>query len=67
MVLDPVADDIGMTIDPDGKTFWYLGEYSKVLAPGPAANWGTHISSFSIDSCVNIFADAFESETTSAW
>ena len=30
-----------MTIDPDGQTFWYLGEYSKDI---PAVPDGVHTS-----------------------
>jgi hypothetical protein len=43
------GDYTGMTIDPDGLTFWYLGEYSKnITAP---AKWGTYIGSFAYPSC----------------
>jgi len=40
------GDYTGMTIAPDGSTFWYLGEYSKNdnFIHG---NWGTWINSFS--------------------
>jgi len=39
------GDYTGMTIAPDGSTFWYLGEYSKNdnFVHG---NWGTWINSF---------------------
>lgn len=43
------GDYTGMTIDPDGETFWYLGQYSKVIGGGN--NWGSHIGSFSYGSC----------------
>ncbi|HEX5717792.1 MAG TPA: hypothetical protein VF179_16660, partial [Thermoanaerobaculia bacterium] len=32
----------GMTPDPNGTHFWYLGEYAKII-PGPST-WGTWIS-----------------------
>jgi len=44
---DRWGDYTGMTVDPDGCTFWYLGEYSD----GGFFNWGTHIGSFKFDSC----------------
>jgi hypothetical protein len=44
---DRWGDYTGMTIDPDGCTFWYLGQYSD----GGYFNWGTHIASFRYDSC----------------
>lgn len=43
------GDYTGMTIDPNGTTFWYLGEYSKNI-PG-AARWGTYIGSFEYPEC----------------
>ena len=63
------GDYTGMTIDPDGSTFWYLGQYSK---PGASVicDWGTYIGSFTFDSCsptLGIFADGFESGDVSAW
>ncbi|MCA9971171.1 MAG: hypothetical protein KC425_13190 [Anaerolineales bacterium] len=36
------GDYTGMTIDPDGLTFWYLGEYSKNTG-NPNGRWGTYI------------------------
>ena len=42
------GDYTGMTIDPDGKTFWYLGEYSKNTGSS-YGRWGTYIGSFSYD------------------
>ncbi len=63
------GDYTGMTIDPDGTTFWYLGEYSKPSAVG-SCKWGTYIGSFSYDSCsptLGIFTDGFESGDVSAW
>ena len=58
------GDYSGMTVSPDGRTFWYLGEYSKSI--GAAAKWGNYIGSFRFSSCL-IFADGFESGNTSAW
>jgi hypothetical protein len=63
------GDYTGMTIDPDGATFWYLGQYSK---PGAHAvcDWATYIGSFTFDSCLPaeaIFSDGFESGDTTSW
>ncbi|MCB8976246.1 MAG: DNRLRE domain-containing protein [Ardenticatenaceae bacterium] len=44
------GDYTGMTIDPDGKTFWYLGEYSKNTGTSQG-RWGTYIASMSYASC----------------
>lgn len=46
------GDYTGMTIDPDGKTFWYLGQYSKNIAA--AANWGTYVGSMSYPDCGSV-------------
>jgi hypothetical protein len=43
------GDYTGMTVDPDGERFWYLGQYSKNIVAG--ANWGTYIGSFAYASC----------------
>jgi hypothetical protein len=59
------GDYSGMTVGPDGSTFWYLGEYSKSIAA--AAKWGNYIGSFRFASCSVVFADGFESGDTSAW
>lgn len=61
------GDYTGMTVDPDGMTFWYLGEYSKVVGAG--ANWGTFIGSLTFAGCSadEVFADGFESGDTSIW
>jgi hypothetical protein len=40
------GDYTEMTIDPDGKTFWYLGQYSKIT--GTTNRWGTWISNLSM-------------------
>ncbi|MCB8949696.1 MAG: DNRLRE domain-containing protein [Ardenticatenaceae bacterium] len=44
------GDYTGMTIDPDGTTFWYLGEYSKNTGTS-SGRWGTYIASMSYASC----------------
>ena len=44
------GDYTGMTIDPDGLRFWYLGEYSKNTGD-PNGRWGTHIRSYTYPSC----------------
>ena len=40
------GDYTGMTIDPNGDTFWYLGQYSKNTGT-TSGRWGTYIGSFS--------------------
>jgi len=41
------GDYTGMTIDPNGKSFWYLGEYSRDnSAVNPLAGWGTYVGKF---------------------
>jgi hypothetical protein len=42
------GDYTEMTIDPDGQTFWYLGQYSKSRS---GTNWGTYIGSFTFAAC----------------
>lgn len=44
---DRWGDYTGMTVDPDGCTFWYLGQYSD----GGSYNWGTRIGNFRFASC----------------
>jgi subtilisin-like proprotein convertase family protein len=44
------GDYTEMTIDPNGLTFWYLGEYSKNTGT-TQGRWGTHIGSYSFGSC----------------
>ena len=44
------GDYTGMTIDPDGQTFWYLGQYSKSTG-NPSGRWGTYISALSYADC----------------
>ena len=43
------GDYTEMAADPDGQTFWYLGEYSKET--GAISKWGTYIGSFSFGDC----------------
>lgn len=40
------GDYTGGTSDPDGVGTWYLGEYSKLIAPTPFANWGTFVGEY---------------------
>ena len=40
------GDYTGMTIDPNGDTFWYLGQYSKDTGTSDG-RWGTYVGSFS--------------------
>jgi hypothetical protein len=47
------GDYTGMTVDPDGKTFWYLGEYSKDTGQTDG-RWGNYIGSFSFPDCGDI-------------
>jgi len=44
------GDYTEMTIDPDGTTFWYLGEYSKNIAT--SSKWGTYVGAFEYPGCV---------------
>lgn len=44
------GDYTGMTIGPDGQTFWYLGEYSKITG-NPNGRWGNFIGSFTFPDC----------------
>ena len=44
------GDYTAMTIDPDGSTFWYLGEYSGITN-NANGRWATWINSFSYDTC----------------
>lgn len=45
------GDYTGMALDPDGKTFWYVGEYARANTPNPSANWGNYVGSFTIPGC----------------
>ena len=42
------GDYTGLTIDPDGITFWYLGQYSKNITNAQNTNWGTYAGSFTL-------------------
>jgi len=42
------GDYTGMAIDPDGVTFWYVGEYSRNQ---PTARWSTWVSAFNWSGC----------------
>ncbi len=44
------GDYTAMTIDPDGKTFWYMGQYSKNTGT-TSGRWGNWIAPFSFASC----------------
>lgn len=44
------GDYTGMTIAPDGETFWYLGQYSKNTGTSDG-RWGTYIGSFTFGNC----------------
>ena len=39
-----------MTIDPNGQTFWYLGQYSKNTGTSNG-RWGTYIRALSYPNC----------------
>ncbi len=51
------GDYTGMTLDPDGKTFWYAGQYAggdpavSVVSGNDLANWGTYVGSFEFPGC----------------
>ncbi|MCO5190544.1 MAG: proprotein convertase P-domain-containing protein [Anaerolineae bacterium] len=42
------GDYTGLALDPDGETFWYLGEYSR---PQTTARWSTWVGSFTWSDC----------------
>jgi hypothetical protein len=44
------GDYTGMTIDPNGKTFWYAGQYSKITG-NQYGRWAIYIGSFEFDTC----------------
>jgi hypothetical protein len=44
------GDYTGMTIDPDGERFWYLGEYSRFTGSA-SGRWATYIASFRSSAC----------------
>ena len=45
------GDYSGMTIDPDGQTFWYLGQYSKDISNFGTTTWGNFIGSSLYPDC----------------
>lgn len=51
------GDYTGMTLDPDGTTFWYAGQYAggkpavSVVSGNDLANWGTYVGSFKFPGC----------------
>jgi hypothetical protein len=51
------GDYTGMTLDPNGKTFWYAGQYAggepavSVISGNELANWGTYVGSFEFPGC----------------
>ena len=45
------GDYTGMALDPNGKTFWYVGEYARANTPNPSTNWGTFVGSVTIPGC----------------
>lgn len=44
------GDYTGMTIDPDGERFWYLGQFSRNTGTANG-RWGTAIASFTFAGC----------------
>ena len=42
------GDYTGMAMDPDGKSFWYLGEYTRNQA---TARWSTWVSAHTWLAC----------------
>ncbi len=63
------GDYTGMTVDPNGQTFWYLGEYSKNTGT-TQGRWGNWIAEITVGTCGGgggIFSDGFESGNTSSW
>ncbi len=42
------GDYTGLALDPDGKTFWYVGEYSREQS---TARWSTWVSAMSWPEC----------------
>lgn len=51
------GDYTGMTLDPDGSTFWYAGQFASgepaisVVTGNELANWGTFVGSFEFPGC----------------
>ena len=46
-----------MTLDPNGKTFWYAGQYAggapaiSQISGNALANYGTYVGSFEFPGC----------------
>ncbi len=55
------GDYSGMVIDPDGKTFWYIGEYAKDIS-GYGANYGNYITQLTYD-CVMVYTITYNGNT----
>jgi hypothetical protein len=54
------GDYTGMAIDPDGRTFWYLGQYSRINSA--ACDWATYVGKFAFGECLpELFSNSFES------
>jgi len=51
------GDYTGMTLDPNGTTFWYAGEYAggkpaiSIVSGNELGNWGTYVGSFEFPGC----------------
>ena len=51
------GDYTGMTLDPDGSTFWYAGSTLggkpavSIISGNDLANWGTYVGSFEFPGC----------------
>lgn len=51
------GDYTGMTLDPDGRTFWYAGQFAggapaiSIVSGNELANWGTYVGSFQYPGC----------------
>ena len=60
------GDYTAMTIDPDGVTYWYLGEYSAITN-NANGRWGTWINSFTYDSCAPAPDFSVEAIAGSRW
>lgn len=51
------GDYLTMTIDPDGETFWAIGEYSKDITA--AARWGTYVVAFTYEECPYVTSELY--------
>lgn len=51
------GDYTGMTLDPDGRTFWYAGQFAagepaiSIVSGNELVNWGTYVGSFQYPDC----------------